>query len=155
MGWWDDVRATPPPHPCGRTESCTLRILTDAFTGAHGKGRRGDKGDLLWGLLPCRRLGEYPSPSCFKGESAGWAQGGAYTLPRGVGGEREKVRRRDGSVHAPARCGAAQAPHHHFYLFPFLSFPHAILKRRGLEDGEDNVGLGTIVSREIFPYGCD
>ena len=27
--------ATPPPHPCGRTESCTLRILTDAFAGAH------------------------------------------------------------------------------------------------------------------------
>ena len=73
--------------------------------------------------------------SVFTGESAGRARGGAY--------------------HAPAGCGAAQAPHHHFYLFPFLSFPHAILKRRGLEDGEDNVGLGTIVSREIFPYGCD
>ncbi len=30
-------------HPCtrGRTESCTLRILTDAFTGAHGE--KGEK----------------------------------------------------------------------------------------------------------------
>ena len=26
------------PTPRGRTESCTLRILTDAFTGAHGSG---------------------------------------------------------------------------------------------------------------------
>jgi hypothetical protein len=25
------------PTPRGRAESCTLRILTDAFTGAHGK----------------------------------------------------------------------------------------------------------------------
>jgi hypothetical protein len=25
------------PTPRGRTESCTLRILTDALTGAHGK----------------------------------------------------------------------------------------------------------------------
>ena len=40
------------PTPRGRTESCTLRILTDALTGAHGKalhvggsrewGRRGE-----------------------------------------------------------------------------------------------------------------
>ncbi len=28
------------PTPRGRTESCTLRILTDAFTGAHGKKGR-------------------------------------------------------------------------------------------------------------------
>ena len=26
-----------PPHPQGRTESCTLRILPDVLTGAHGK----------------------------------------------------------------------------------------------------------------------
>ena len=26
--------------PRGRTESCTLRILSDAFTGAHGEGER-------------------------------------------------------------------------------------------------------------------
>ena len=26
------------PTPCGRTESCTLHILADVLTGAHGKG---------------------------------------------------------------------------------------------------------------------
>ena len=26
------------PTPRGRTESCTLRILSDALTGAHGSG---------------------------------------------------------------------------------------------------------------------
>ena len=26
------------PTPRGRTKSCTLRILSDAFTGAHGSG---------------------------------------------------------------------------------------------------------------------
>ena len=34
------MEATPPPHPCGRTESCTLRILADAFTGAHKEKKR-------------------------------------------------------------------------------------------------------------------
>ena len=28
------------PCTCGRTESCTLRILTDAFTGAHEEGKK-------------------------------------------------------------------------------------------------------------------
>ncbi len=38
------------PTPRGRTESCTLRILTNAFTGAHGKKGRvpsqGERGAL-------------------------------------------------------------------------------------------------------------
>ena len=31
---------TSPPRPSGRAEPCTLRILTDAFTGAHGERER-------------------------------------------------------------------------------------------------------------------
>ena len=39
---------SPPPRPCGRTESCTLRILTDTFTSAHGKRVARD----VWGGAP-------------------------------------------------------------------------------------------------------
>ena len=64
-----------PPHPCGRTESCTLRILTDAFTGAHGrdkKVRMGDKGASSWGEKwpPYLRRGVVPVSSARGARSA-------------------------------------------------------------------------------------
>ena len=34
---WEMWGLASPPHPQGRAEPCTLRILTDAFTGAHGE----------------------------------------------------------------------------------------------------------------------
>ena len=40
-------------HPCtrGRAEPCTLRILADAFTGAHGE--KGEKGVRRVGARDC------------------------------------------------------------------------------------------------------
>ena len=42
-----------PPRPQGRTESCTLRILADALSGAHGYGG----GTLSVLENACRRRG--------------------------------------------------------------------------------------------------
>ena len=78
--------ATPPPHPCGRTESYTLRILTDAFTGAHKKKsekeRQGCEGygersvPVVWCLSGLRLAGVKDAPPISPPPVASWAADG-------------------------------------------------------------------------------
>ena len=77
--------AAPPPHLCGRTESCTLRILTDAFLVLTEKEGEGIKAICCGGYFLAEGLGNIPHHPVSKASPQDEHGVERTTLPRGVG----------------------------------------------------------------------